>query len=150
MWSDRLDNLDDHIGVAMSELDGNPDTLANSTSTIAHAVAPVAGDATATIPSAREAGSSPERIDEAQNSSPDGAEWQKFEDGEIGEMVDLITRDPEALMEKFGSIPSDQRPLVLAAIQQKLQEINQMSTMMSNFQKSMHDTQKAVLNNFRV
>lgn len=66
-------------------------------------------------------------------------------------MMELFSRDPDAFYEALLSITDPQeRMAMMSSIQNELQKINQLFTMMSQFSQSIHDTHKAVINNLRV
>lgn len=83
----------------------------------------------------------------------DGAEKEyKFDKTMLdpAAMDRLRRTDPEAYMEKLDAMDPKDRGMVMQNMQQHLQEINQMFSMMSNFAKSEHDTMKAIIGNMRV
>jgi hypothetical protein len=54
------------------------------------------------------------------------------------------------MMKEYAKVPDKDRPMAMFAMQQELQKINQMMSMMSNIAQVQHDTSKAVINNLRV
>lgn len=62
------------------------------------------------------------------------------------ELVDMLQNDPDAFRAAAGDL--DQEDMM--AIQNKMQQINQLFSMMTQFSQAMHDTSKAVIQNLRV
>lgn len=69
---------------------------------------------------------------------------------DFNRMLDLMSRDPAALMDELSALDPESKNTMLTMLQGRLQEMNRMFSMMSNMQKSLHDTQKAMINNMRV
>lgn len=84
------------------------------------------------------------------SSAATGAGDEVFGGKTVEEMANMMKDNPEALMEHLDDLPHSQKQAAMQAIQERLQEINQMYSMLSNMQKSMHDTSKAIINNMRV
>ncbi len=68
----------------------------------------------------------------------------------VDELVSMLANDPDAFMEYMKSLDPEDRNHVNQVVQSQLQQINQMNAMMTNFAKAMHDTNKAIINNYRV
>ena len=66
------------------------------------------------------------------------------------ELVNMLSTDPDAFMEEMQNLPPEDRGATMMMVQQQLQQINQMFSMMSQFSQAIHDTQKAVIQNLRV
>lgn len=66
------------------------------------------------------------------------------------ELVTMLSTDPDAFMEEMRNVDPEERGATMMMVQQQLQEINQLFSMMSQFSQAMHDTQKAVIQNLRV
>jgi hypothetical protein len=66
------------------------------------------------------------------------------------ELVNMLSTDPDAFMEEMQNLDPEERGATMMMVQQQLQQINQMFSMMSQFSQSIHDTQKAVIQNLRV
>lgn len=95
--------------------------------------------------------SATDRADAAAGAGGGGAaDGTSFDDANIDRMVELASTNPQALMDELKGMKLEDRTMIMNMVQQQLQEINQMFSMMSNMQKSIHDTQKAMINNFRV
>lgn len=67
------------------------------------------------------------------------------------EAIELFNRDPLAFYDALKDVDNPQdRMMLMNMVQTELQQINQLFSMMSQFSQSIHDTQKAVINNLRV
>ena len=67
------------------------------------------------------------------------------------EMMELFLNDPEAFYDALNEVKNpEERMMLMNMVQTRLQQINQLFSMMSQFSQSVHDTQKAVINNLRV
>ncbi|QDG54279.1 hypothetical protein FIV42_27100 [Persicimonas caeni] len=85
------------------------------------------------------------------SSGSSGLGAMEFNGKSVDQMINLMNNDPKALMDHLGSIKDpEEKQMAMKMIMQRLQEINQMFSMMSNMMKSMHDTAKAAINNMRV
>ncbi|RDV38710.1 hypothetical protein DV096_07845 [Bradymonadaceae bacterium TMQ3] len=72
-------------------------------------------------------------------------------DFEVAEMVNLLSSDPDAFMQELSAIVDPQeRAALMTLVQSKLQQINQLFSMVSQFSQAMHDTSKAIISNLRV
>lgn len=71
-------------------------------------------------------------------------------DFNASEMLELFNDDPMAFYDQLGSMSPEDRNTAMMMIQNEMQQINQMFSMVSNLAKSMHDTSKAMINNMRV
>lgn len=71
-------------------------------------------------------------------------------DHDFDAMVNLMSTDPQAVMEQLQSMPIEERGAYMQMLQTQLQQLNQLFSAMSNFSKSEHDTSKAMINNLRV
>lgn len=83
---------------------------------------------------------------EAGDSEPTG----KIGDMTPDEMINKITDDPEAVSEYIQSLDPMDQQVAMASMQERMNEINQMFSMMTNIAKAQHDTAKAAINNMRV
>lgn len=68
----------------------------------------------------------------------------------VDQMMEMMNSDPQALMSHLSGMDAEDKNMAMQMIQQRLQEINRMFSMMSNMQKAAHDTAKAAINNMRV
>lgn len=82
---------------------------------------------------------------EAESSSSDA-----LADTNVEELVNTLSNDPDAFMEEMSNLDPEERNAMMTAVQQQLQDINQMFQMTSQFSQAMHDTQSAVIQNMRV
>ena len=92
-------------------------------------------------------------LSDADLDADPGADIASTGDGEspeVGEMVDLLQNDPDAFQEAMSDLDADERQGMMMAIQNELQQINQLFSMMTQFSQAMHDTSKAVIQNLRV
>lgn len=80
----------------------------------------------------------------------DSNDYLDIADLDVDNMVKLMSTDPAAAMATLKGLDPEQRGIALQTINAKLQEMNQMFSMMSNMSKSLHDTAKAAINNMRV
>lgn len=62
----------------------------------------------------------------------------------------LMKEDPEAFAEAMKSLDTNIASLVTSNMQQAIQSENRTWSMMSNLQQAEHDTNKSIINNFRV
>lgn len=82
--------------------------------------------------------------------SSSGDDFKSVSDMDPQKMLDLMSTNPEKFMEELSSLRPEDRAAFMQTIQTQLQQINQLFSTMSNFAKSQHDTNKAVINNLRV
>lgn len=75
---------------------------------------------------------------------------QEFGGKTVDEMMQMASDNPEALAEHMDGLGTEEKQKAMQAMMKRMQEINQMFTMLSNIMKSMHDTAKAAINNMRV
>jgi hypothetical protein len=66
------------------------------------------------------------------------------------ELYALLKSDPEALQKELEAAGAQGSFIMQTAIQEHIQSMNRMFSTMSNIMKAEHDTQKAIINNFRV
>lgn len=145
-WDDSLKDIQSMLNDANSAIGAGADGI-DATHTAPQGE--VAGPATIeSSGEAGEAGAAAGAESAGSAGSADGA--TSFEDIDIDDMVNKMSTDPQAVMEELKSLPREDRGMVMQMINQQLQELNQMFSMMSNIQKSMHDTSKAIINNMRV
>jgi hypothetical protein len=85
----------------------------------------------------------------APGESSDG-EYTDISDFDVEGMVNLMSTDPQAAMAELKNLNPEDRGIALQMINTRLQQMNQMFSMMSNIMKSLHDTAKAAINNMRV
>jgi hypothetical protein len=75
-------------------------------------------------------------------------------DGKVADMSGVLSAarsgNIDQMMKEYGKIPEKDRPMAMFAMQQELQKINQMMSMLTNIAQVQHDTSKAVINNLRV
>jgi hypothetical protein len=64
--------------------------------------------------------------------------------------VESFERDPKAFFETLKTMDSEERGQVMTMVQNRIQANNRLMSMLTNFQKAQHDTQKAVISNLRV
>ena len=93
-------------------------------------------------------------IDKAADDAADDVAGASEGDGEskvdIDEMVNLLQNDPDAFTEAMQDVDANDRMAVMAGIQEQVQQVNQLFSMMTQFSQAMHDTSKAVIQNLRV
>lgn len=65
-------------------------------------------------------------------------------------LMDLMRTDPDKFMAEMEKLGPEKSGSMMMLINQKLQESNQMFSMMSNMSKAEHDTAKAIISNMRV
>lgn len=68
----------------------------------------------------------------------------------VEDMLDLFQNDPDAFQAAMGDMDAEERGAMMMAVQNQLQEINQLFNMMSQFSQVMHDTSSAIIQNLRV
>lgn len=66
------------------------------------------------------------------------------------DLLNLANQDPDAFMSKMKNMSPEERQAAMFSMQQQMQTMNQMFSMMTNLAKVMHDTAKAAINNLRV
>ncbi len=78
--------------------------------------------------------------------------WAKASDmmKDVDRLINLQSSDPSALMAELKGLSPEDRGMVMQQIQQRMQEINQMISMMSTLSQAAHDTMKSVIQNLRV
>ncbi len=130
-WEERLGDLDAAISNAVGVASGkSTESTKSATAT------------TSDVGSPDEAGAT---------SGSEGADsWVSLDNGQVDDLVNMLANDPDAFMDYMSSLDPEQRNIVNQSVQMQLQQINQMNSMMTNFAKAMHDTNKAIINNFRV
>ena len=140
-WEKRIDNMRDAIIDTHYTVQGKPSTepMVAQGPRVASPVQQVRVDSSG--------GASADA-----SSSAGGATAAKGSGGgvDVKALINLMSTDPQAALEKLNSLDPEQRTQTMAVINQQLQEINQMVSMMSNMQKSIHDTSKSAINNMRV
>lgn len=77
---------------------------------------------------------------------------KQFAAGELNgaDMERLQLRDPKGFQAMMKDMTAEDRGLAMQQMQQHLQSVNQMISMMTNMAQIQHDTTKAVINNLRV
>lgn len=84
--------------------------------------------------------------------SPDEMELSASSDDMLdpGELLEMMENDPQAFAAHMGEMGAEERGAMMMAVQNELQQINQLFSMMTQFSQAMHDTSKAVIQNLRV
>lgn len=138
----NTDRVIDHIDLLLEKLEGGK----------TEEVAEVSGTDSASgseSTSASESTSGSEGTSSSEGSSGSGSS-EGVSDVKVGDMMALLDNDPDAFRAALSEMGTEERSEMMVLVQQQLQQINQMFTMMSQFSQAMHDTSKAVINNLRV
>ena len=69
---------------------------------------------------------------------------------DAGEIAKEFGADPKGMWDKLSQLTPDDRQFALMKLQQGVQENNQLFSMLTNFMKATHDTEKAIVSNLRV
>ena len=69
---------------------------------------------------------------------------------DAGELAKEFGADPKGMWDKLSQLTPNDRQFALMKLQQGVQENNQLFSMLTNFMKAMHDTEKAIVSNLRV
>jgi len=69
---------------------------------------------------------------------------------EVDKLIKMSHQDSDKFLKTMMDMDPERRLQVTNLMNQKLQDTNQMFSMMSNLSKSQHDTVKAMINNMRV
>lgn len=98
-----------------------------------------------------------ETLDNATGASSSAGATSTEADSWAGELMkdpDRLVRefesDPEAFFAKVGDLSSHVQKGLMMKLQGEIQEDNQLFSMLTNFMKAMHDTEKAIISNLRV
>ena len=160
-----MDGIMDRLGVAELLADRLPSiglgALKEEGTTAPGQVGPseVAGQAPADSANLDEVGASdgadaPASVDTAGSSAEVDASDAGSRDGDFldpAEMMNLFHNDQAAFFEALQDIENPTtRMEMMSMVQNELQKINQLFSMMSQFSQAVHDTHKAVINNLRV
>lgn len=73
----------------------------------------------------------------------------EYGDRTIDEMINEMNDNPNEVMNDLDSLPQKKRMEAMQMLQKRLQQINQMFSMISNMMKTQHQTNKAMINNMR-
>lgn len=88
------------------------------------------------------------------NDSPldggDGIGSLEFDGMSVDQMLNGLNDDPQEVMNHIQGLDVEDKQMAMQMLQQRLQQINQMFSMLTNLAKTRHDTAKAAINNMRV
>ncbi len=80
----------------------------------------------------------------------DSCEASEYSKMTPDKLLRKMESDPEGFYRSLGDLPSEERNVIMMRLNQEIQTNNQIFSAISNMQKALHDTQKAVLANLRV
>ena len=66
------------------------------------------------------------------------------------DLADLFERDPAEFMESWRDLTAEERSIVMQRLQTQMQMENQITQMITNLMKALHDTSMAVARNLKV
>ncbi|MEZ4462015.1 MAG: hypothetical protein R3E66_20310 [bacterium] len=99
-------------------------------------------------------GTSPAGTGDASNASAstvdDGGLMERVVTMDAGELAKEFGADPKGMWDKLSTLNPEDRQFALMKLQQGVQENNQLFSMLTNFMKATHDTEKAIVSNLRV
>lgn len=88
--------------------------------------------------------------DDAKAAAQEAAYQANFAGKQPEELADMASKDPKQFYENLRGLSPEDRQSTMMMMNQYLQDMNQMFSMMSNLSKAQHDTAKALIGNMRV
>ncbi|MBA2663826.1 MAG: hypothetical protein H0U74_16175 [Bradymonadaceae bacterium] len=90
---------------------------------------------------------------EKKTKSTSGSEtkaFTKYQSMDPGKMSVAMANNPDAFWKDMGKMTMEERGQIQMKLQNHMQSVNQMMTMMSTLSQAAHDTSKAIIGNMRV